>query len=287
MPVMPGTAPGLVCPIGDGQVVYAVPGVPWEMKQMIGEFVLPDLRARAGEVSVIRSRVVRTWGHSESGIAEMLHSRITELDELGNPTLAFLASGIEGLKVRITAKAGSEAEADALLQTEVDAILPILGDLVFSIDDRSMEEELLEVLRDRDLTLSTAESVTGGLVAARLTDVPGSSEVLRGSIVAYAPDVKFDLLGVPEGPVVTEEAARAMAEGACRVLGTDAAVATTGVAGPEPSEGQRPGTVCLGWCLRGVSGTVRIRFPGDRERIRQFATISVLNLLRQAVIAED
>ncbi len=150
-----------------------------------------------------------------------------------------------------------------------------------------MEEELLEVLRERDLTLATAESVTGGLIAARLTDVPGSSDVLRGSIVAYAPDVKFDLLGVPEGPVVNEEAARAMAEGVCRVLGADAAVATTGVAGPESAEGQRVGTVCLGWCLRGVSGTVQIRFPGDRERIRQFATISVLNLLRQAILAED
>ncbi len=287
MPVMPGTAPGLVCPIGDSQVVYAVPGVPWEMEQMVGEFVLPDIRSRAGETSVIRSRVVRTWGHSESGIAEMLQERITELDDQGNPTLAFLASGIEGLKVRITAKAGSDTEAEALLQTEVDTILPILGDLVFSVDDRSMEEELLEVLRERALTLATAESVTGGLIAARLTDVPGSSDVLRGSVVAYASDVKFDLLGVPEGPVVNEEAARAMAEGACRVLGADAAVATTGVAGPAASEGQRVGTVCLGWCLRGVSGTVRIRFPGDRERIRQFSTISVLNLLRQAVLAED
>lgn len=280
---MPGTAAGLVCPVGE-RVVYAVPGVPYEMQEMVTGTIIPDLRRRAGAASVIRSRVVRTWGHSESGLAELLADRITELDALGNPTLAFLASGIEGLKVRITAKAADDAEADAILADEVDALRPVLGNLVFSVDDQSMESELIALLRDRSLTVATAESFTGGLVAARLTEVPGASDVMRGSIVAYDRQVKFALLGVPEGPVVTEDAARAMAEGACRLLGTDTSVSTTGVAGPTDQEGHPPGTVCLGWCVDGRADAVTVRLPGDRERVRQFATISVLNLLRQAVL---
>jgi nicotinamide-nucleotide amidase len=245
--------------------------------------VIPDLRRRAGAVSVIRSRVLRTWGHSESGLAEMLADRITALDEIGNPTIAFLASGIEGLKVRITARAADDEEAEAILDREVEVLRPLLGNLVFSFDDQSMERELVDLLRANDLTVATAESFTGGLVASRLTEVPGSSDVLRGGIVAYESEVKFDLLGVPEGPVVTEEAARAMAEGACRVLKADTAVSTTGVAGPAEQEGKPPGTVCLGWCVDGHAEAVTVRLPGDRERVRQFATITVLNLLRQAV----
>jgi nicotinamide-nucleotide amidase len=280
---MPGTAAGLICPVGD-KVIYAVPGVPYEMQEMISGTVLADLRRRAGSASVIRSRVVRTWGHSESGLAELLADRITELDRLGNPTLAFLASGIEGLKVRITAKAGDDAEADAILEKEIDVLRPVLGNLVFSVDDRSMEAELIGLLRRHALSVATAESFTGGLVAARLTEVPGASEVVRGGVVAYDGQVKFDLLGVPEGPVVTEDAAKAMAEGVCRVLGTDTSVSTTGVAGPAEQEGKPPGTVCLGWCVDGRTDAITVRLPGDRERVRQFATISVLNLLRQAVL---
>jgi nicotinamide-nucleotide amidase len=283
---MPGTAAGLICPVGE-QVVYAVPGVPYEMQEMVAGSVIPDLRRRAGAASVIRSRVVRTWGHSESGLAEMLADRIAELDELGNPTLAFLASGIEGLKVRITARAADDAEADEILEREIAVLRPLLGNLVFSVDDQSMETELVGLLRDRKLTVATAESFTGGLVAARLTDVPGSSDILRGGVVAYDSQVKFDVLGVPEGPVVTEEAARAMAEGVARLLGADTAVSTTGVAGPAEQEGHPPGTVCLGWYLDGRAEAITVRLPGDRERVRQFSTISVLNLLRQAILDRD
>jgi nicotinamide-nucleotide amidase len=229
---------------------------------------------------------LRTWGDSESGLAEKLADHMVELDERGPgaPTLAFLASGIEGLKVRITAKAETDDDADAILEREVDLLRPVLGDLVFSVDDRSMEQELIDLLRLGSLKVATAESFTGGLVAARLSDVPGSSEVFVGGIVAYESDVKFELLGVPEGPVITEETARAMAEGACRVLGADCAVSTTGVAGPAEQEGHPPGHVCLGWAIDGRSDAITVRLPGDRERVRQFATISVLNLLRQAIV---
>src|SRR4051812_39564811 len=134
----PGTAPGLVAPVGD-KVIYAVPGVPHEMQEIVAKAVLPDLRARAGETSAIVSRTLRTWGESESGLAELLADRIRRLDTIGNPTLAFLASGIEGLKLRITAKAADESTALDIIAAEEEELRALLGDLVFGVDDESME----------------------------------------------------------------------------------------------------------------------------------------------------
>ena len=280
---MPGTAPGLVCPIGD-KVVYAVPGVPHEMREMLTGTVIADLQKRAGLAAVIRSRVLRTWGHSESGLAEMLAERIEELDAPGNPTLAFQASGIDGIKVRITAKAGSAKDAEAILAEEETRLRAMLGDLVFGVDDESMESVVIDMLRARGLSLGVAESLTGGLMGARFTSVPGASDVFRGGIVSYASNVKFSLLGVPEGPVVTAEAARAMAVGARRVLGADVALATTGVAGPAEQEGQPVGTVFLGLAMDDSSEAQQIQLPGDRQRIRQYAVISAVNLLRRRLM---
>jgi nicotinamide-nucleotide amidase len=277
---MPGTAPGLVCPLND-RVVYAVPGVPHEMREMLTGTVIPDLQKRAGLSAVISSRVLRTWGNSESGLAELLAGRIDELDALGNPTLAFQASGIEGIKVRITSKAGSAEEAEAILADEEVRVRAILGDVIFGVDAETMESIVIDMLRDRGLSLGIAESLTGGLMGTRFTSVPGASDVFRGSIVSYASDVKFSLLGVPEGPVVTAQAAQDMAEGARRVLGADVALATTGVAGPAEQEGQPVGTVFLGLAMDGASEAQQVKLPGDRQRIRQYAVISAVNLLRK------
>jgi nicotinamide-nucleotide amidase len=283
IPQMPGTAPGLLCPV-NGKVLYAVPGVPHEMREMLIGTVIPDLQKRAGLAAVIRSRVLRTWGHSESGLAEMLAGRIDELDVLGNPTLAFQASGIEGIKVRITAKAGSAQEAESILADEEARLRGIIGDLVFGVDDDSMESVVIDMLRERGLSLGVAESLTGGLMGARFTSVPGASDVFRGGIVSYASDVKFSLLGVPQGPVVSANAAKAMAEGARRALRADVALATTGVAGPTEQEGQPVGTVFLGLAMDGVSEAQRVQLPGDRQRIRQYAVISAVNLLRRRLM---
>ena len=288
IPEMPGTAPGLVCPIGDpvgGRVLYAVPGVPWEMQAMLEGTVLPDLRRRAGSEAVIRSRVLRTWGRSESGLAEVLAGEIDRLDAEGGPTLAFLASGMEGLKVRITAKGADEDEVAAVLADEEERVREIVGPIVFGVDDQNMESVVLDELVAQGLTLVTAESLTGGLIGSRLTDVPGSSRAFRGSVVAYAGDIKRELLGVPEGPVVSEEAVVAMATGVCRVLSADVSVAVTGVAGPDPQDGQEPGTVWMATCVDGEVEAVRILFPFDRTRTRQFTVISVLNLLRLRLLA--
>ena len=284
IPQTSGTAPGLICPVGS-TVVYALPGVPHELKDMAERAVLPDLAARAGTRSTIVSRMVRTWGLAESTLAERLAPRLEALEAAGNPTLAFLASGPEGLKVRITAKAASVEEAQAMVEAEDAELRSLLGTIVFGVDDDTMESVVGALLEDAGLTLGLAESMTGGLVASRLVNVPGSSGWFKGSVVAYDSQVKFDVLGVPEGPVVSGEAAAAMAEGAAKVLGTDVGLSVTGVAGPAEQEGQPVGTAFFGIHLDGATEVVHQRLPGDRDRIRQFATISLLDALRYRLLA--
>ena len=274
-----GTAPGLVCPVGE-KVVYAVPGVPYEMEEMFERAIGPDLRERMGVRATIVSRVLRTWGDAESTLAERVGHRLEALDASGNPTLAFLASGIEGIKIRITAKAEDAEQAWKLVDAEEAELRAVLGPLVFGVDDETMEHAVLQLLQQRDWTLAVAESVTGGLVGSRLTAPAGAGDVFRGGLVSYASDVKFRLLDVPEGPVVSEEAAAAMATGVRRLVGADVGLAVTGVAGPTEQDGQPVGTVIFGLDIDGAVETHRTRLPGDRDRVRQFACISLLNLLR-------
>jgi nicotinamide-nucleotide amidase len=279
----PGTAPGLICPVGK-KVVYAVPGVPHEMRTIVSSAIIPDLRARSGEPSVILSRVLRTWGESESRLAELLADRIELLGRMGNPTLAFLASGIEGLKVRITAKAVDEDTALAVLASEETELRALLGQLVFGVDGENMEDAVAELLCAHGLTLGLAESLTGGLMGSRLTEAEGASEFFKGSIVSYDSEVKFSILGVPEGPVVTARAAEAMASGAIRVLGADVGLAVTGVAGPTEQDGQPVGTVFIGLAVDDDVDAIELHLPGDRRRIREFTTISALDLLRRRLL---
>jgi nicotinamide-nucleotide amidase len=288
-----GTAPGLICPVGH-KVIYAVPGVPYEMAEMFERAILPDLRlkmAEAGEEAVIVSRVLRTWGTSESALAEALQGRIDVLDAAGAPsvTLAFLASGIEGLKVRLTARAPTLAQAVDVLDAEEKEVRAVLaqqlGDIVFGLDDETMEQALAKELIARSLTLGVAESLTGGLIASRLVDVPGASTWFRGGVVAYNSDIKYSVLGLEEGPVVSAEAAGAMAAGARRVLGADIGLGITGVAGPDPQEGVAPGTVFVGLALSDVEVLAHeLHLPGDRPRVRQYAAISALDLLRRTIV---
>ncbi len=276
-----GTAPGLVCPTGGGKVIYAVPGVPAEMEEMLDRAVVPDLQERAGPRSVIVSRMLRTWGTPESTLAELIGDRV---DRQSNPTIAFLASGIEGIKVRLTAKAGDPASAVALLDAEEAELRAILGSLVFGVDDESMEKSVGDLLRAQGLTLGVAESLTGGMVGSRLAEVPGSSEWFKGSIVAYAAEVKFDVLGVPEGPVVSATAAAAMASGAVRVLGADVGLGVTGVAGPATQDGQPVGTVFTAVDLDGGVDVVERHLPGGRQLVRQLAAISLVDQLRRRLL---
>lgn len=275
IPQQPGTAPGLAAPVGD-KVIYAVPGVPYEMKIMVGEFVLPDLQKRAGITSVIRSRTLKTWGQSESGLAEMLAHRIDELDSVGNPTLAFNASGVEGLKVRITAGAGDDAAAEKILDDEEKTMRDILGGLIFGMDDDTMESVVVAAIADRGWSFAVAESVTGGMMTDRLTSVQGADRVFQGALVTGSDD---------GGGEVSEAGAAALAERAAEQFGADVAIGSTGVAGPGGAGGVDVGTVFLAVRLPSGTTTTTVKVPGDRIRIRGYATISLMNMLRQALNA--
>ena len=289
IPQTRGTAPGLICAIGQ-KVVYAVPGVPYEMTDMFERAILPDLVARqiaAGTTSVITSRVLRTWGASESALAEAVAPRFDELVNDDRVTIAFLASGIEGIKVRLTARGDDAAHATSLLVNEESLVRALieeqLGDIIFGLDDQTMEDVVGAQLLERGLTLAVAESVTGGLIASRLVGVAGASHWFRGGVVSYASEVKFNLLKVPGGPVVSGDAAEAMAIGVRTLLKADVGLSVTGVAGPEEQDGQPAGTVFVGLSLGESLQHAALRLPGDRPRVRAYSAISSLDVLRRAL----
>lgn len=285
IPEMPGTAPGLICPVDD-KVVYAVPGVPHEMRTMVASTILPDLQRRAGITAVIKSRVLRTWGHTESGLAEMLAGRVRELDELGNPTLAFQASGIEGLKVRITAKAPDHDEADAILDDEEVRVRAILGDVVFGVDDQTMEAVVLGMLRERRLSLAVAEQLSGGLLGSRMTAIPGAERVLKGALVTATDGGLGELVRLPATkPAKPEDHAAAIADAVRGSFGADVGLATMGLAASHSQEAYPRGTVFLGLAIGDQVEGQQVRLPGDRSRVSQYAVISLLNYLRRRLLA--
>jgi nicotinamide-nucleotide amidase len=155
---------------------------------------------------------------------------------------------------------------------------------VFGVDEDTMESAVGVLLEAQGLTLAVAESMTGGLVASRLVDVPGSSTWFRGGVVAYDSEIKFDLLDVRRGPVVSEEAAMEMAEGVRRRLGADVGLSVTGVAGPAEQEGQPVGTVWFGIAIDGAADATYRRLPGGRQQIRQYAAISLMDQARQRLL---
>jgi nicotinamide-nucleotide amidase len=270
---MPGTAPGLVCPVGS-KVIYAVPGVPSEMRAMMSAEILPDLRRRSGQSTVIRSRVLRTWGMSESGLAEVLAARVDELDRLGNPTIAYQASGIEGIKVRVVAKCDDEATATRILNAEEALIRSLLGDVVFGVDEQSMEVVVLNGLRQKGLTLAVAETLTGGLMASRLTAVDPAMEIFRGAMVGRGSRAG--------GRLPAEQSATAAATQMQSEFGADVglAAATDG-----PGGGDKAGAVAvfLAAAIGKAMHAEKAILPTDQRRLRDFAVINLLNLLRRSL----
>ena len=288
IPQTRGTAPGLMCPVlmnGKTKMVYAVPGVPHEMHDMMHRAILPDLVARSGVQAVIASKVLRTWGESESGLNERLNGIIAELENNPDgslPTLAFLASGWEGIKVRLTARAATSDQVNQVLATWEERVRGVVGDIVFGVDSDTMESVVLQTLRSHGHTLAVAESVTGGLVTGRLTNIAGASDVLVGGVVSYASEVKYDVLNVPRGPVVSGEAAIAMARGVKAALHSSVGLALTGVAGPSEQEGQPVGTLWVGVCLPdGTEYAEHFRLASARDQMRQMSVITALNYLRR------
>jgi nicotinamide-nucleotide amidase len=274
-----GTAPGLMVE-HEGKLIFCVPGVPAEMEYLMTAEVLPRLAASSGSEQVIASVLLRTWGRPESEVAEVLDDLYTGSV---NPSLAFLASNSE-IKIRITAKAPTAVEARDLIQPMEMEVRSRLGESIFGTDDETIERVLLQLLSERGQTIGTAESMTGGMVTARLTEVPGSSAVVKGGIVAYDTELKRKLLALPDVPgVVTEEAAVALATGARSLLGVDVAVSVTGSAGPEPLE-KPVGTVMIGVATPEDVRARELRFTGDRDRIRAYGSTAALHLARLAIV---
>jgi len=262
---MPGTAPGLVCPVGD-KVIYAVPGVPHEMREMMAGTVLDDLRRRSGETSVIHSRVIRTWGYGESALAETLADHVDALDESGHATIAFQASGIEGIKVRVTAKAESHAAAEKIIAAEVELINEQIGDHIFGYDDETMESVVLDTLREHDLTVAAGESLTGGILSTRITALDPNMEVFRGAVVSPVGDLDGE-----DGAIIAARAAR-------DAIGTDIGIA---VIGPNDPDAHPPGTVFAAVALPDGDHAKTVALPGVLSRMRSYAVITLLDLLRK------
>jgi nicotinamide-nucleotide amidase len=275
-----GSAPGLAGDLPGGGRMFAVAGVPAEMVEMMERHILPELAARSG--AVLRSRVVRCTAIGESRVAELLDDLFAATE---NPSVAFLADAGE-VKIRLTAKAATAGEAEAMLTPLVEGVVARLGDRVFTTRDERLEEAVLRLLRVAGRTLACAESLTGGSVSARITSVPGASDAFRGSAVVYTAEAKRVVLGVSPatiaGPgVVSEACAREMAAGARRLFGADLAIALTGAAGPEPHGGAPPGTVWLALTGEGVDHARTYEATGDRERVRRWAEQGALDLVRR------
>ena len=276
-----GTAPGLAAELPGPARVYAVPGVPEEMVEMMERTILPELASALGS-GVVRSRVLRCAGIGESALAE----RVDDLfSASANPTIAFLASSGE-VKVRITAKAATASEADDLIEPVAEEVRRRLGDEVFTSEDESLEQAVVRLLVGSGKTLSCAESITGGGVGARITSVPGASEVFVGSAVVYRNEAKMAVLGVSpetlEGPgPVSEECAREMAAGARRVFGSNLGLSLTGAAGPEAHGGAPPGVIWIALEGDDVAHARRFQVPGERDRVRRWAEQAALDLVRR------
>jgi nicotinamide-nucleotide amidase len=281
-----GTAPGILAE-KDGRVVIALPGVPYEMQRMFQEHVRPYLRQRSPTSSLLRSRVVRTFGLGESAlvaeIADLLEGQT-------NPTLAPLVRRGE-VTLRLTARASDEAEAERLLDALEAQLRERLGPYIFGIDEQGLEQEVGRLLTAQGSTLAVAESCTGGLIGDRLTNVPGSSNYFLGGVIAYSDAIKRDLLGVPAETLrtwgaVSAETAQAMAQGVRQRFGADWGVAATGIAGPAGGTPEKPvGLVYV--AVAGNQGALacqEYRWTGPREEIKYRTSQAALDLVRRSLL---
>jgi nicotinamide-nucleotide amidase len=278
-----GSAPGLIAQLPDGRRIYAAPGVPAEMREMMEGTIVPELEVLAGPATIV-SRILRSASLGESRVAEILRDLF---ETSANPSVAYLASASE-VKVRLTAKAATSEAAETLLAPLVAEVQRRLGDALFTVDDEELEEAVGRLLRSHARTLACAESLTGGGVGARITSVSGASDYFVGSAVVYTAEAKQTVLGVSRSTieglgVVSEACALEMAAGTRRLFGADVGLALTGAAGPEPHDRAEPGTVWLGLDADDVAHARGFTVPGERDRVRRWAEQAALDLVRRYV----
>ncbi len=281
-----GTAPGFVALRTDGKFVAALPGVPREMKPMLDERLVPWLVRRFDLREGIYTRTLHTVGLAESEIDARIEPLFRNLE---NPKTAVLAHDFR-VDVKIMAKASDRASAERAIAPVEAELRERIGRGIFGVDEETLEAAIVQTLVQRKLTVATAESITGGGIADALVRVPGASKTFVGGVVAYDDALKRSLLGVEERLMrehgaVSEEVARAMASGARTRLGSDIAIATTGIAGPTGATPEKP--IGLVWFAvaneRGAVDTRRVTFPGSRQDVRRRAVVSALNMIWRAI----
>lgn len=280
-----GTAPGAILEIENKTIIH-LPGPPHELKRMFKHSIIPYLKERFGFQGTIVSRVLHTYGLGESALEEKIKAFILAQD---NPTIALLARNGE-IIIRLTAKGTTESEACQLIARLEKQIRDQIEEYIFGVDAETMEEVAGRMLATRKLTLSLAESCTGGLVTSRITDVAGSSDYLIGSIVCYSNKVKLENVGVPEDLLaqygaVSQETAVSMATNIRMKFATDIGVGITGIAGPGGATSEKPvGLVFI--AISGPAGTQchQYNFTGERVYIKHRVAQTTLNILRQYIL---
>ena len=290
IPNAQGTAPGIHAKNARGKQVFAMPGVPREMIAMLDNSVIPVLlESLEGERAVIVSRVLRAFGIGESSLADPLEDILTTAQ---NPTVAPLIYQNTEVHLRLTAKAPDEAAAKILLDDMEQKIRARenIGNFIFGSDQQTLPSITLDLLQERGQTLATAESITGGLIGSLLTDIPGSSQVLRGGVIAYNDEIKRNLLNVSaqtleNDGVVSQSVALEMARGARELCGSDWALSTTGEAGPNASSAAKVGTVCVGLCgPNGMEISARHELHGGRDDVKKRAALWAIEALRRQLL---
>jgi nicotinamide-nucleotide amidase len=282
-----GTAPGLWIEDAQSRWVAMLPGVPREMRGLTNDTIIPILRERIGAAPIaIVSRTLRTTGIGESALAERLGELSKGVD--GMP-LAFLP-GWAGVDLRLTSRTLPPADAERALDSAAQMLRDVAGPVAYGVESEDLAELVLGMCRERGYTIATAESCTGGLLGARLTAIPGSSDVYVGGVIAYDNSVKTKLLGVSDVTLkkhgaVSEQAVREMSEGCLQTLGTKIGIGITGIAGPGGGTAEKPvGTVWIAVAGIGETRTLGRVYVGDREEIRLRATQAALDQVRRAVV---
>lgn len=277
-----GTAPGWWSE-KDGRIIIAMPGPPAEMTRMWEKEVAPRLQGRSTQ-AVIVSHTVKTVGLGEGTVDEM----VTDLLKGANPSIG-VYSKADGIHLRLTAKAATAQEAEALITPVRDEVERILGQAVWGHDDDTMEVAVGRLIRERGLTLATMESATGGLLASIITDAPGSSAYFRGGMVAYATEQKIawgvDARVVEEYGVISQECAKEMARAARTALGADLGVGVTGVAGPDEQEGKPVGTMHVALHDGVDAHVISYQFAQGRDAAKRRAVTVAFQLLRRVLLA--
>lgn len=279
-----GTAPGMLFE-RDNKFFIALPGIPYEMKQMIDEFVLP-LFSNFNNGRIILHRTLRTTGIAEAFLSEL----IGDIDELTKvASLAFLPSPT-GVSLRISATSDSYKNVREAIAEVENKIRSKANDYIYGTDDETIEQVLGKLLSERNLTIAVAESCTGGLIANRITNVPGSSKYFERGIVTYSNRSKTDLLGVPENLIikhgaVSEEVAKAMAAGIREISKTDIGISTTGIAGPTGATPDKPlGLVWIGYADLKNLITKKFLFGDDRVRVKIRSSQAAMELIRRIIL---